>query len=177
MEPVRAVGLKPPLQVVTRKPGSCVSPHTRRNQLSVYTTHPDPAPCHHRPGRHRPRAGSLCSTSLPHHVYVGDPVGAAGTVSGSLASAPQSVSVAHTDHQTRLCDSVRPASPQVQGHPVHFSQGRDAPVLRAEIAVLLAKDAIEPGPPADMGSGFCSAPTSLCPRKVVGYDRSWICEF
>ncbi len=82
-----------------------------------YTTHPDPAPCHH-----RPRAGSLCSTSLPHHGYVGGSVGAAGTVSRSLASAPQSVSVAPTDHQTRLCDSVRPASPQVQGHPVHFSQ-------------------------------------------------------
>ncbi len=89
-----------------------------------YTTHPDPAPCHHRPGLHRPRAGSLCSTSLPHHGYVGGSVGAAGTVSRSLASAPQSVSVALTDHQTRLCDSVRPASPQVQGHPVHFSQTR-----------------------------------------------------
>ncbi len=89
-----------------------------------YTTHPDPAPCHHRPGLHRPRAGSLCSTSLPHHGYVGGSVGAAGTVSRSLASSPQSVSVAPTDHQTRLCDSVRPASPQVQGHPVHFSQTR-----------------------------------------------------
>ncbi len=89
-----------------------------------YTTHPDPAPCHHRPGLHRPQAGSLCSTSLPHHRYVGGSVGAAGTVSRSLASAPQSVSVAPTDHQTRLCDSVRPASPQVQGHPVHFSQTR-----------------------------------------------------
>ncbi len=40
---------------------------------------------------------------------------------------------------------------------------------------LLAKDAIEPVPPADMGSGF-SALTSLCPRKVVDYDRSWIWE-
>ncbi len=89
-----------------------------------YTTHPDPTPCHHRPGLHRPRAGSLCSTSLPHHGYVGGSVGAAGTVSRSLASAPQSVSVAPTDHQTRLCDSLRPASPQVQGHPVHFSQTR-----------------------------------------------------
>ncbi len=89
-----------------------------------YTTHPDPAPCHHRPGLHRPRAGSLCSTSLPHHGYVGGSIGAAGTVSRSLASAPQSISVAPTDHQTRLCDSVRPASPQVQGHPVHFSQTR-----------------------------------------------------
>ncbi len=87
-----------------------------------YTPRPRPLP--HRPGLHRPRAGSLCSTSLPHHGYVGGSVGAAGTVSRSLASAPQSVSVAPTDHQTRLCDSVRPASPQVQGHPVHFSQTR-----------------------------------------------------
>ncbi len=101
----------------------CFPPHEEESG-ECYTTHPDPAPCHHRPGRHRPRAGSLCSTSLPHHGYVDDPVGAAGTVSRSLASAPQSVSVAPTDHQTRLCYSVHPASPQVQGYPVHFSQAR-----------------------------------------------------
>ncbi len=144
----------------------CFPPHEEESG-ECYTTHPDPAPCHHRPGRHRPRAGSLCSTSLPHHGYVGDPVGAAGTVSQSLASAPQSVSVASTDHQTRLCDSVRPASPQVQGHPVHFSQPTDAPVLRTEIAVLLAKDAIEPVPPADMGSGLFS-PYFIVPKKGGG---------
>ncbi len=92
---VRAVALKPPLQVVIRKPGSCVSPHTRRNQVSV-TLH----------------------TQTPPPAITGQ------AVSRSLASAPQSVSVAPTDHQTRLCDSVRPASPQVQGHPVHFSQTR-----------------------------------------------------
>ncbi len=135
-----------------------------------YTTHPDPGPCHHRPGLHRPRAGSLCSTSLPHHGYVGDSVGAAGTVSRSLASTPQSVSEAPTDHQTRLCDPVRPASPQVQGHPVHFSQTRckpDAPVLRAEIAVLLAKDTIEPVPPADMRSGLFST-YFIVPKKGGG---------
>ncbi len=33
------------------------------------------------------------------------------------------------DHQTRLRDSVRPASLQVQGHPVHLSQGRRCPCL------------------------------------------------
>ncbi len=126
---VRAVALQVPASsrhtLGCHKPQAgllCFPPHEESGEC--YTTHPDPAPCHHRPGRHRPRAGSLCSTSLPHHGYVGDPVGAAGTVSQSLASAPQSVSVAPTDHQTRLCDSVRPASPQVQEHPVHFSQGR-----------------------------------------------------
>ncbi len=61
---------------------------------------PDPTPCRHRPGRHRPQAGSLCSTTLLHHGYVGGPSGSAGTVSRSLASAPQSVSVAPADHQT-----------------------------------------------------------------------------
>ncbi len=42
---VRAVALKPPLQVVTRKPGSSVSSHTRRNQVSVtlHTQTPPPA--------------------------------------------------------------------------------------------------------------------------------------
>ncbi len=40
----------------------------------------------------------------------------------------------------------------------------DAPILRAEIAVLLAKDAIEPVPPADMRSGFYS-PYFIVPKK------------
>ncbi len=31
--------------------------------------------------------------------------------------------LAPSDHQTRLCDSVRPASSQIQGHPLHFSEG------------------------------------------------------
>ncbi len=51
---VRAVALKPPLQVVTRKPGSCVSSHTRRNQVSV-TLHTQTLPSQARssqaPGR------------------------------------------------------------------------------------------------------------------------------
>ncbi len=169
---VRAVALKSSLEVVIRravtslKPGSCVSTHTRRNQVSV-TLHTQTRPCHHRPGRHRPRAGSLCSTSLPHHGYVGDPVGAAGTVSRSLASAPQSVSVAPMDHQTRLCDSVRPASPKFRGIQFISVKAADALVLRAEIAVLLAKDAMEPVPPADMGSGFFS-PYFIVPKKSGG---------
>ncbi len=40
----------------------------------------------------------------------------------------------------------------------------DAPVLHVEIVVLLAKDAIEPVPPADMGSGFYS-PYFIVPKK------------
>ncbi len=43
----------------------------------------------------------------------------------------------------------------------------DAPVLCAEITVLLAKDAIEPVPPADMRSGFYS-PYFIVPKKSGG---------
>ncbi len=73
-----------------RSSTSCAGgkPEKEEESGECYTTHPDPAPRHHRPGLHRPRAGSLCSTSLPHHGYVGGSVGAAGTVSRSLASAP-----------------------------------------------------------------------------------------
>ncbi len=104
----------------------CFLPHEEESG-ECYTTHPDPAPCHHRPGRHRPRGGSLCSTMLPLRGYVGGPVGSAGTVSRSLVSAPRSVSVGPADHQTRLRDSVRPASPQVQGCPLHFSESCRCP--------------------------------------------------
>ncbi len=41
---------------------------------------------------------------------------------------------------------------------------RNAPVLREEIAVLLAKDAIQPVPPAEMRQGFHS-PYFIVPKK------------
>ncbi len=44
---------------------------------------------------------------------------------------------------------------------------RNAPVLREEIAVLLAKDAIEPDPPAEMRHGFYS-PYFIIPKKGGG---------
>ncbi len=44
---------------------------------------------------------------------------------------------------------------------------KDAPVLRAKVAVLLAKDAIEPVPPAEMKSGFYS-PYFIVPKKDGG---------
>ncbi len=81
--------------------------------------HSDPVSDRHRDAR----TESLRSPSLPHRGYVGGSVGATCTVSGSLVSASQSVLLAPSDHQTRLCDSVCPASSQVQGHPLHFSEG------------------------------------------------------
>ncbi len=44
---------------------------------------------------------------------------------------------------------------------------RDAPVLHEEIAVILAKDAIEPVPPAEMKQGFYS-PYFIVPKKGGG---------
>ncbi len=41
----------------------------------------------------------------------------------------QAVSLAPEDYQTRLRDSVRPASPQVQGHSVHLSVEQGCPCL------------------------------------------------
>ncbi len=81
-----------------------------------------------------------------------------------MASAPQAVSLGSENHQTRLRDSVRPASSKFRGVQFTSVLNKDAPVLRAEIAVLLAKDAIEPVPPAEMKSGFYS-PYFIVPKK------------
>ncbi len=114
---------------------------------------------------HFPGPGStLCSTTLPHRRYVG---GFTSTVSWSLTSSSKSVSVAPAEHQTQLWDSVRSASPKFRGIRFTSVKAVNAPVLRAEIAVLLAKDAIEPVPPASMRSGFCS-PYLIVPKKSGG---------
>ncbi len=116
-------------------------------------THADPASDRQRDAR----AGSLRSPSLPHRGYVSGFVGVTSTVLGGLASAPQPVSLAPPYHQTRLCRGIHSTT----------VRAADAPILRAEIAVLLAKDAIEPVPPADMRSGFYS-PYFIVPKKSGG---------
>ncbi len=97
-----------------------------------------------------PRARSLHSTLLPYRGYVDGPD------SPACAGSCPAVSLAPKDHLTRLCDSVRPASSQVQGHPPHSSEGSRCPCLVRGITVLLAKDVMEPVPPADMKAGFFS---------------------
>ncbi len=57
--------------------------------------------------------------------------------------------------------------PKYRGIHSTTVRAADAPILRAEIAVLLAKDAIEPVPPADMRSGFYS-PYFIVPKKGGG---------
>ncbi len=88
-------------------------------------THADPASDRQRDAR----AGSLRSPSLPHRGYVSGFVGVTSTVLGGLASAPQPISLAPPYHQTRLCDSVRPATSQVSRHPLHHSEGSGCPHL------------------------------------------------
>ncbi len=58
-------------------------------------------------------------------------------------------------------------SPKFRGIRFTSVKAVDAPVLHAEIAVLLAKDVIEPVPPADMRSGFYS-PYFIVPKKSGG---------
>ncbi len=96
----------------TMEPGQC------------HTTHSD-----HTSRRTAFRVGPLCSISLPHRGYVSNSPGPACTVPGGLARAPQAVSLAPEDYQTRLRDSVRPASLQVQGHSVHLSVEQGCPCL------------------------------------------------
>ncbi len=84
------------------------------------------------------------------------------------------VSLAPKDHLTRLCDSVRPASSQVQGHPPHSSEGSRCPWLVRGISVLLAKDVMVPVPPADMKAGFFS-PYFIVPKKSGGLRPILVC--
>ncbi len=100
------------------------------------------------------------SLSLHHHRYVDCAVGAACTASGGMAH----VSLAHNHSSTRLHDSVHQATSQFNCVLETLVAVRNAPVLREEIAVLLAKDAIEPVPPAEMRQGFHS-PYFIVPKK------------
>ncbi len=69
-------------------------------------------------------------------------------------------------HTIRLGYAIQFARrpPKYRGTHLTTVRAADAPILRAEIAVLLAKDAIEPVPPADMRSGFYS-PYFIVPKK------------
>ncbi len=164
---VRAVALKPPLQVVTRKPGSCVSSHTRRNQVSVTLhtqtpppaitgqafTGPGPGPC----VPHRcPTTGTSVAPLVP----------LARSLRAWLALPSPSRWLLRT---IRLGYAIQFARRPPKFRGIRFTSVKpaDAPVLRAEIAVLLAKDAIEPVPPDDMRSGLFS-PYFIVPKKGGG---------
>ncbi len=163
---VKAVALKPPLQVVTRKPGSCVSSHTRRNQVSVtlHTQTPPPAITGQAftgpgPGPCVPHRCPTTGTSAPL-------VPLARSLGAWLALPSPSRWLLRT---IRLGYAIQFARRPPKFRGIRFTSVKpaDAPVLRAEIAVLLAKDAIEPVPPADMRSGLFS-PYFIVPKKGGG---------
>ncbi len=69
------------------------------------------------------------SLSLHHHRYVDCAVGAACTASGGVAHAVQPVSLAHAHNSTRLRDSVRQATSQVQRHSRDVGGSPERPCL------------------------------------------------
>ncbi len=69
------------------------------------------------------------SLSLHHHRYVDCAVGAACTASGGVAHAAQPVSLAHAHNSTRLRDSVRQATSQVQRHSRDVGGSPERPCL------------------------------------------------
>ncbi len=163
---VKAVALKPPLQVVTRKPGSCISSHTRRNQVSVtlHTQTPPPAITGQAftgpgPGPCVPHRCPTTGTSAPL-------VPLARSLGAWLALPSPSRWLLRT---IRLGYAIQFARRPPKFRGIRFTSVKpaDAPVLRAEFAVLLAKDAIEPVPPADMRSGLFS-PYFIVPKKGGG---------
>ncbi len=72
-------------------------------------------------------------------------------------------------HTIRLGYAIQFARRPPKYRSIHFTtvKAGDSPILRAEIAVLLVKDAIEPVPPADIRSGFYS-PYFIVPKKGGG---------
>ncbi len=98
------------------------------------------------------------SLSLHHHRYVDCAVEAACTASARWLT-----------RKFRLGYAIQFARrpPKFNGVLETSVAVQNAPVLREEIAVLLAKDAIEPVPPAEMRQGFYS-PYFIIPKKGGG---------
>ncbi len=95
----------------------CFLPHEEESGECTLHTQTPPLPSQARPSQ-APGRVPVFHHAAPPRVRLW-PVGSAGTGSRSLVSAPRSVSVAPADHQTRLRDSVHPASPKFRG--VHFT--------------------------------------------------------
>ncbi len=128
------------------------------------TTHSDPTS-----RRSAFRVGPLGSTALPHRGYVYVSPGPACTAPGAWLELPRpSRWLLRTIRLGYAIQFARRPS-QVQGQSVH----QDAPVLRAEVAVLLAKDAIQPAPPAEMESGLYKGPYFIVPKKHGGLHPIW----
>ncbi len=86
------------------------------------------------------------SLSLHHHRYVDCAVGAACTASGGVAHAAQPVSLAHAHNSTRLRDSVRQATSQVQRHSRDVGGSPERPCLARGDCCLPGKGCNRAGP-------------------------------
>ncbi len=144
-----------------------VSTHTRRNQVSVTlntqtphpaitgqaVTGPGPGPC---VPHCCPTTGTSVTTLMP----------LAWSLGAWLALPSPSWWLLRT---IRLDYTIQFARRPPKFRGIRFTSVKvaNAPVSRAEITVLLAKDAIEPVAPADMGSGFFS-PYFIVPKKSGG---------
>lgn len=92
--------------------------------------------------------GPQCPPLLPLHGYIGC------TPLKPLAYAADSHG--QSDSAMRFSSPGVPSGSAASSASFTLVAGKDAPVLRMEIAVLLAKDAIDPVPPAKIKSGFYS---------------------
>ncbi len=133
------------------------------------TTHSDPTS-----RRSAFRVGPLGSTALPHRGYVYVSPGPACTAPGGLARAPQAVSLAPEDHQTRLRDSVRPASSQVQGQSVHLSVEPGCPCLACRSRGPTGEGRDTAGPSSrDALQKLYKGPYFIVPKKHGGLHPIW----
>ncbi len=132
-----------------------------------YTTHPDPAPAitgqaftGPGPGPCVPHRCPTTGTSVAPLVPLARSLGAWLALPSPSRWLLRTIRLGYAIQFAR-----RP--PKFRGIRFTSVKPADAPVLRAEIAVLLAKDAIELVPPADMRSGLFS-PYFIVPKKGGG---------
>ncbi len=155
-----ASGFSGPWDNSVRRPASSLSPTThfaRSQESTVRGRHSSPrtsGQSHLGPrefGEDASERTAFCSIhpyslSLHHHRYVDCAVGAACTASGGVAHAAQPVSLAHAHNSTRLCDSVRQATSQVQRRSRDVGGSPERPCLAREDCCLPGKGRNRAGP-------------------------------
>ncbi len=126
-----------------------------------------------RPLHGPPRARSLHSTSLPYCGYVGGPGGPACTVSGCRELPSRLAgSWGPSDSAMRFSSpGVLPSS----GASTSQQWRQPMPMTCERNLCPTGEGRDGTGPSSRYEGRVFSALTSLCPRKAVGYDQSWVC--
>ncbi len=106
------------------------------------------------------------SHSLHHCGYVDCAVGATCTASGGVACAAQPVSLAHAHNSTRLSDSVRQETSQVQRHSRDCGGSSECSCLARGDCCPYWQGCNRAGPSSRDEASY--------PRKAVVFDQSWI---